>query len=190
VIWLILLVFVWLPGNALAYLLAPILPRYAVPVLGPADNNNAIRTEPRLTGGLSVFQTPDNSLYGDAGWREIHCPDWQTNWGMTKWLWRNPAAGLDLNILGAAIKPSDRLRVLGSPLVSDGPHGKAGVCFTMLGWYWNLCAVIRWTASTCTKLDFGWQLKTYAEDPRRIISQPLARYAFTIRLLIKFVTTG
>lgn len=178
--WLILLP-LWAAFNLLAYLLAPVLPRFAFNRLGLCDNGNAIRVEPRLPDWLGWLQTDDNSLYGDYGWRTEHCPDWYTDWGMTKWLWRNPAVGFERSVLAAQIKPSMRLRKLGNPEIQDAPHGKGGVCFVMLGWYWNLVVVIP-LGSRCFKLDIGWQLKTYAEQPHRIATQPTARYAMSVRL--------
>lgn len=176
-IWLPLLP-LWFVFNLLAYLLAPILPLFASDQFGMSDNNHYRRVEPRLPEWLNWFMTDDNSLLGDAAFAALHG---ESYWSMVKWLWRNPAVGFERGVLAATIKPSDRLRVLGSPQVSDAPHGCAGVCFVMLGWYWNLVVVIP-LGSRCFKLDIGWQLKTYAEQPHRIATQPTARYAMSVRL--------
>lgn len=81
--------------TLLALLLAPVLPLFARDEYGFCDNANAMRTEPRLPSWLSWFMTPDNSLYGDAGWRTEHCPDhWHDYWGMVQWLWRNSSPAI------------------------------------------------------------------------------------------------
>ena len=182
-IWLLLLP-LWFCFNVLAYLLAPVLPLFAVQRLGMSDNNHYRRTEPRLPGWLDWFMTDDNSLAGDAAFAALHG---ESYWSMVKWLWRNPAVGFERNVLSAKISPGMRLHVWGNPQVSDAPHGLAGACFVLLGHCWNLVCIVPTITGYCIKLDIGWQLKTYAENPSRIVSQPLARYAFTVRPLIKFV---
>lgn len=184
--WLALF-FVWLPVNVLAYLLAPVLPLFASDQFGMSDNNHYRRVEPRLPMWLGWFMTPDNSLLGDAAFLTINGSSY---WSMVKWLWRNPAAGLDAGTLAAHIKPSDLIEVDGNPKVSDAPHGFEGRCFVQIGRYWNLVKVTRLTwpfNNYCEKINLGWELKTYAEDLTRLKTQPVARFAASIRPT-KFVT--
>ena len=176
-IWLLLFP-LWFLFNLLAYLLAPVLPLFATEQLGNSDNNHYIRVEPRLPNWLSWFMTDDNSLCGDAG---FVAANGESYWSMVKWLWRNPAVGFERDVLSVSVTGGLKLRVFGNPRVSDAPHGLAGVCFTMVGWHWNLTAVIPTAAGYCIKLDLGWQLKTYAEEPARLQTQPIARYAMTVR---------
>jgi len=169
--------------------LSYILPRYAEMRFGPCDNNNAMGTEPRLPVKWSNFMTTDNSLWGDAGWRERN-PDYMTTYKMGAWLRRNPAQGLDAGVLAAHIKPTDKPEVTGNPKVSDAPHGLEGRCFVRIGQYWNLVKVTRlkWPfRDYCWKTNLGWELKTYSEDKTRLVTQPIARFAASSRPT-KFVT--
>lgn len=176
----------WFAFNAAAYLLAPVLPLLRVDALGWSDNNHFRRVEPRLPTWLNWFMTDDNSLCGDMG---FVLANGESYWSMVKWLWRNPAVGFERSILAVSVAPTDRIRTIGNPKVSDAPHGLAGICFVMVGWHWNLVCVIPTAPGYCMKLDFGWQLKTYAEEPARLQSQPIARYAMTVRPT-KFVTSA
>jgi len=85
--------FLYVPFLILAMVAAPVLPLFRVTFYGPVDNNNAYGVEPRLPWNLNWFMTQDNSLWGDKGWQTKHCPEFDTYWGMVKWLWRNPAYG-------------------------------------------------------------------------------------------------
>ena len=163
--------------------LSYILPRYAEMRLGPCDNSNDYRAEPRLPTQWSNFMTTDNSLWGDGGWRERN-PDYKSVYKMGAWLRRNPAQGLDAGALAAHIKPTDKIEVAGNPKVSDAPHGLEGRCFVQIGQYWNLVKVTRFPwklKGYCWKTNLGWELKTYAEDPTRLTTQPIARFAASIR---------
>lgn len=162
--------------NLLAYVLAPVLPIFAVNRMGASDNGSKQAIEPRLPSWLNWFMTPDNSLWGDEGWRKEHCPRyWDTYIGMVGWLWRNPAYGFD-RAIGATILPDDTVSFRGNPQVQDKPAYKAGYCFTTIRDYWHL----KFVSEYCN-FDFGWRLKTYAEDPSRIETQPLAPFVFSPR---------
>ena len=182
-------------AKSIAYGIASVPLSYILPFsaemrLGPCDNNNDSRVEPRLPEKWSNFMTTDNSLWGDAGWRERN-PDYKSLYSMGAWLRRNPAQGLDAGVLAAHIKPTDWIDVLeGDPKVSDAPHGLEGRCFVRFGQYWNLVKVTRfwWPfKGYCWKTNLGWELKTYAEDTTRLKTQPVARFAASIRPT-KFVT--
>lgn len=81
-------------------IVAPILPAFRVSRLGPVDNNNDLRVEPRLPDWLAWFDTSDNSLYGDGGWRTEHCPYYASYFGMVRWLWRNGGHNFNYDVLG------------------------------------------------------------------------------------------
>ena len=176
-IWLLLLP-LWFVFNASAYLLAPVLPLFRVERLWSCDNGHFRRVEPCLPWWLEWYMTDDNSLCGDAAFA---AQNGESYWSMVKWLGRNPAVGFERNVLSAKISPEMQLHVWGNPQVSDAPHGLAGACFVLLGHCWNLVCVVPTITGYCIKLDLGWQLKTYAEEPARIGSQPSARYAMTLR---------
>lgn len=163
--------------NLLAYFLAPVLPLFA-------------SKEGWLPKWLWWFQTPDNSLDGDDGWKTEH---WQWRFRLSKrvstyvgrvgWLWRNPAYGFEWDgPLCARISSEDEVTWSGDPGVQNRPNGKEGYCFTRVGPYWSLVYVKRLSAATCFYLCLGWKLKTYAEDPSRVKSEPKAQFVFSPRL--------
>ena len=79
---------------------------------------------------LSWFQTPDNSIDGDAGHFE--------RWGdsdkplrrfvrRVAWLWRNCGYGFNISIIGFKPQSGDVKQVFGDPTVGD-TSGVSGVC--------------------------------------------------------------
>lgn len=85
------------------YIFAPIIAIFVVKRNGYLDNNTKYGQGYYLVNWLSWFQTPDNSIDGDEGWRIEH---WQwrfklpsflaTYVGRIGWLWRNTAYGYGL----------------------------------------------------------------------------------------------
>ena len=170
-----LLIPLWFSTNVLAYILAPVLPAFASLRFGATDNGNAVGIEPRLPDWLSWFMTPDNSLLGDATYKELNDSGY---WSQVRWLWRNPCVGFEASVLSAQLGTFVHLIAWGDPQVHDAPEGKEGYCFVRIGNYWNLVYIKRF-GNRCLKLDLGWQLKTFAEGHPL---EPTARYAASIRL--------
>ena len=168
----------WLGFNLLALVLAPVLPLFATESFGACDNNNSTRTEPRLPPWLSWFQTPDNSLNGDGTFERLNPPCY---WSQVKWLWRNPAYGFERSVLAARIRPGDGLCFWGDAEIKDGSGGKPGYCFVRIGPYWNLAWIKRLYGTRCLYWNFGWNLKTYAEQPSRMEAEPIAQFVFSPR---------
>lgn len=122
---------------------------------------------PTLPAWLSWFQTPDNPLDGDEGWRTQH---WQWRYrlpaplatyvGRVGWLLRNPVYGFDTSVLGfdagAKVEISKR-----------GPSALGGTLAT--GWFfatalnldgtraWQFYAVKVW-GRKASRVNFGWKL--------------------------------
>jgi hypothetical protein len=173
--------------TLLAMILAPVLPAFASPTLGPCDNSHATRVEPRLPTWLAWFMTPDNSLYGDIGWRTEHCKHWHAYWGQVQWLWRNPAYGFDKAVAAAHIAPDATLEYSGDPYISNAANGiREGFCRVRItnpdgSQFWNYNRVKR-VGNRVLKLNFGWKLKTYAEVPARIVSDPTAPVVTSVKL--------
>lgn len=170
----------WLGFNLLAYFVAPVLPLFAKESFGACDNNNAMRTEPRLPDWLSWFQTPDNSLNGDGTFERLNPPCY---WSRVTWLWRNPAYGFERSILAAnvsAFRPDD-IKVRGDVTIHDKEGGKVGFCFVRIGPFWNLVWIKRIYGVRCLYCNFGWNLKTYAERPARMQEEPTAQYVCSPR---------
>lgn len=183
---------VWALFNVIAYLGAPILAMLAVDRDGPIDNNNGHGVEPRLPLWLSWFSTFDNSLLGDGAWKNMEPGHWewrarfpgllQRYLGRLGWLLRNPAYGFERSVLAARIKPTDTVTVRGDPFIQDRPVFREGVCQTAIGDYWAFDYVRRVGATICIKLTLGWKLKTYAEKPERVVTEPIAQYVVSPRL--------
>ncbi len=144
--------------------------------------------QPRLPAWLFWFDTAtDNSLWGDTGWRTLHCPKrWGTLAGMVGWLWRNPAAGFSWSVIAHAVDLAETFTVTssGCGLVLD--KGQPG----QQGWYLVRSSLgafqFRWVKELGPlQLSFeaGWLLDVYVKDPQAIHYQPKAIFMFepTIR---------
>lgn len=138
-----------------AFLLAPLLVFFARMQNGWSGNATTHAVEPRLPAWLSIFQTPDNSLYGDYGWQTEHCPNrWQCASGMVGWLWRNRLFGLYWGRFAAQI--TEPVHVVGEPV--DKRIGKAGLLTATSGKYWEYKRVTRLFGNLYLTLHFGWLL--------------------------------
>jgi len=175
----------WLIFNIFALCVNWLLPMFSVMRDGPINNNNGFAVEPRLPTWLSWFDTFDNSLLGDGGFRATHDGGY---WSQVAWLYRNNCYGFERSVLAAKIAPMAQVTHLtGDPFITDKPNGRAGDCYVEIGSYWSYDLVLRLTKTKCVKLSFGWKLKTYAEDPSRIAEEPIAQYCVTIKPLTDFV---
>lgn len=116
---------------------------------------------------LSLFQTYDNTLDGDDGYKQEHrfFPDnanaFQVWANRTGWLWRNPAYGFDM-LLGADVQVGDNLFINGNRLTSDNPY-LAGSCLWVLKRNGKTIAfqyyyVGNFTTTKCLRLNAGWKL--------------------------------
>lgn len=182
-LWLLCL---YIPFYALSMVLAPVLPVFAVMRLGPTDNANATGIEPRLPTWLVWFDTStDNSLWGDAGWRTMHCPKyWQSYLGMVLWLWRNPAAGFCWEVLAHKMDRNEwfRLTHSGNGLDVDKGRGR-------YGWYFIRASSgafsLRWCKKVGPKVlsfEAGWLLDVYLKDAQAVLTQPKAPFQFQPQL--------
>lgn len=168
--------------TIIAVLLAPFLP-----ILASNDG--------WLPRWLWWFQTPDNSLDGDGGWQREHAqwryelPDpLRTYVGRVGWLLRNPAYGFEwAGPLCARIDPTAAVRFIGDPWIQNRPNGKSGFCLTVIDnpdgpSFWHLYWVKAISDGYCLNINLGWKLKTYAEDPSRRLTKPLAMFCFSPRI--------
>lgn len=161
-----------------AMLVAPILPLFASPQWGMTDNATAVACEPRLPAWLSWFQTPDNSLWGDHGWKTVGCPNYQSWVGMVRWLWRNPLYGFSWTVLGWPIAESEQFAFIDSGNGLDVDKGR-----DRAGWFLIRSSSgafqFRWVRvifGLQLALDIGWLLDPYVQDPTTRIAKPLALY--------------
>lgn len=163
------------PFKAIASILVTVVALIVAPVL-PLFARDGL-----LPNWLKWFQTPDNSLYGDWGWKTEHHPeDYKTHMSMTKWLWRNPAQGFD-QLLKANITLLEEYNVLGNIKVQE-TQGIGGVLFIHGAGYFHLYIIIP-LGKKCIHSEFGWRLRGIVEGyPSEICKQ----FVFTPFRVFKF----
>ena len=156
--------------TVVAVILAPILPIFA--------------KDGWLPSWLSWFQTPDNSLDGDDGWKTEH---WQWRYklpaslatyvGRVGWLLRNPAYGFGLVRLISTVGPIPAT-YSGNKAVNDHP-GVEGYCLVHAGGLFQFVWVKRITATKCIYCNFGWNIKGLIDSTE---TSHLATYSFSPRI--------
>jgi len=95
----------YIPTLLIFWLLSPLLVLFREWRLGQINNNTSSAVEPRLPSYLSWAMTPDNSLWGDDGWKRKN-PNYKSYWVMVKWLYRNPAYGIVTALLSMPVTAS------------------------------------------------------------------------------------
>lgn len=181
----------------MAYLFGWLWAAFAINAYGPIANANGFGDEPRLPGWLSYFQTPDNSLLGDGAWQRCEPAHWAwRSWfawfpllyrylGRVGWIMRNPAQGYDRTICARLDIDCD-FKFEGDPAIRDKPAYKAGKLSIVASnpdgsTYWAEYRVSRPLFGFCWVSKRGWDLRTYIEDPRRLATQPTAKFMCTAR---------
>lgn len=174
---------IYIVMQLLAYLITPLLPLFMVYRYGPINNNNGESYEPRLPIWLSWFDTPDNSLWGDSGWRTEHCPNYNSYWGMVKWLYRNSLYGMSWSLLAAPIK-QDQITWQGDLYITSGNGGQFGKIQVQMGNYWQYKSIfsIKRT-SYCLQVEFGWVLDPYCKKDTLWLTEPRALFTASPRLI-------
>ena len=168
----------WLVMEVLGKTLWPLLPVFASPRFGPVDNANDYAVEPRLPLWLAWFDTPDNSLWGDTGWRTIHCVDkWDTYWGMALWLLRNSSVGFSRSVLARTVHQED-IKWTGNPRISPDQN-IVGVFKANDGkGTWQYKRVFMGFGK-CVGLNFGWLMDSMVKDGSPVES---CHHKFSIKL--------
>lgn len=121
-----------------------------------------------LPSYLSWFQTPDNSLDGDKGWREEHMPYKEDKAGFqrwvnrSRWLIRNSMYGFKIDVLGFKLEEGFKFRYIGNPEVSDRPLSEGWVLRTATNpddkKAFQFYLIYPWSEKYCLRLMFGWKL--------------------------------
>lgn len=86
----------YIPVQLFTYIITPLLPLFNEWRYGNVDNNTGWKKEPRLWKCLAWFDTPDNSLWGDSRWYNLHGG---TYISQVKWLYRNSLYGFKWTVL-------------------------------------------------------------------------------------------
>lgn len=135
-----------------------------------------------LPSWLAWFQTPDNSLYGDDGWKTEHWT-WRYNLpsflatyvGMVGWLWRNPAYGFGcVTMAGEPITAT----YTGNKHVNDSPLSE-GYIFVKSQDLFQLTWCKKITDTKCLYFVFGWNIKGLIGSNQKT---HIATYAFSPRV--------
>lgn len=175
-LWWIILVPISLIVTLLSVVLAPILPLFASEKMGPCDNNGHQCVGPRLPNWLSWFQTPDNSLYGDATFQKNNPPSY---WSEVKWIWRNPGYGFSVHYLTA---PYDTT-IKGDPGIRDNDNARAGWCLVKSNGLFQYKCIRPIGFRRCIYLNFGWNIMGLADPNVNPKPNPWeATFAFSPRI--------
>lgn len=158
---------VLIPVQLVAWIATPLLPLFAKPSFGFCDNARTTGIGPRLPAWLSWFDTPDNSLRGDANFAEYHDAGY---WAMVVWLYRNSLYGFKWTVLAAHV--TQTTFITGDPAINYHTR-RFGIMRAKSGpfWQWKCVKPI---GSRCIVLNFGWLL----DDP----GQSRALYLFSPRI--------
>lgn len=154
----------WLVINLLAYPAA-----FVAPLCANKDG--------WLPDWLWWFQTPDNPLDGDAGWKNEHwqwrydLPTWLATYiGRVGWLLRNPAYGFEMDgpLSAYPITASLPVSFTGNPDIKNRNNAIAGTLTVKVGPWWCWKRVTKpLFGDTCLMLEFGWKLQPYVQPAGR-----------------------
>lgn len=176
------LVIINLIGTVLTFPLAFIVVIFKKDEMGWVNNATAKAIGPRLIKLFTWFQTPDNSLDGDAGWEEKHSHSW---WSHVQWLWRNPFYGFAVVTFDGSSGMSYSGDLNCSPTNPGHILVKGHGLFQWV-YYKNI-------GSKCLYLNFGWNIKALVEpgfitpdqwhDNTALIHDYPATFAFSPRIV-------
>lgn len=156
--------------TIIGMLIAPLLPFFA--------------KDGWLPNWLWWWQTPDNSLYGDEGWKHEHwlwrykLPDFLSAYiGQVGWLWRNPGYGF------GCVNLEDFEHFLeanysGNAQVNDDPLVE-GYCLVHARNLFQLVWCKKITSTKCLYFVFGWNIKGLIGSEQKT---HIATYAFSPRV--------
>ena len=173
------LVVINLIGTILTFPLALLIVLFKEDKAGWLNNGSAWGVGPRLIKLLSWFQTPDNSLNGDAGFQEKHSHSW---WSRVQWLWRNPFYGFAVKYLHG----TDGMSYSGDLKCNEQNPGHLLVKGQGLFQY----VLFKHIFGKCLYLNLGWNIRAlvdpaYINDPNNaaFIANYPATFAFSPRLV-------
>lgn len=147
-----------LPLTLLAFIIAPILPFFA-------------SKDGWLPKWLFWFQTPDNSLDGDSGWKNEH---WQFRYklpnalgtyvGRVGWLWRNPAYAFGCRYIDG----NSEVQYSGDPTIKDNDGAKEGSLLVKVAGLFQY-VYVKQIGSTgkCLYINFGWNVRALIEPSNK-----------------------
>ena len=143
--------------TLIAVVLAPVLPMLATAQEGWLDNHAKWGFGPRLPTWLSWFQTPDNSLDGDATFEQLNGISY---WAKVKWLWRNPCYAFAIRYLSNPYYT----QVSGDKTIKDNDNAKAGWCLVHANGLFQFTVVAPIGFSRCFYCNLGWNVRGLVDD--------------------------
>ena len=143
--------------TLIAVVLAPVLPMLAIAQEGWLDNHAKWGIGPRLPTWLSWFQTPDNSLDGDATFEQLNGISY---WAKVKWLWRNPCYAFAIRYLNNPYYT----QVSGDKTIKDNDNAKAGWCLVHANGLFQFTIVAPIGFSRCFYCNLGWNVRGLVDD--------------------------
>ena len=158
--------------TLLSLVIAPVLPLFATQQIGWLDNGSGWGVGPRLPKWLSWFQTPDNSLDGDATFERINGISY---WSKVKWLWRNPAYAFALEYIHSPYK----VTIKGDNSIKDNDNAKAGWCLVHANGLFQFTFVTPIGFSRCIYVVLGWNIRGVVTTEKDIYE---ATFAFSPRI--------
>ena len=172
----LLLIPVSLILTLVAIILAPVLPMLATAQEGWLDNHAKWGFGPRLPTWLSWFQTPDNSLDGDATFERLNGISY---WAKVKWLWRNPCYAFAIRYL----MPEYITSVSGDKTIKDNDNAKAGWCLVHANGLFQFTSVTPIGYSRCIYINLGWNIRALVDDGVPVKPNPYqATFVFSPRI--------
>ena len=172
----LLLIPVSLILTLVAIILAPVLPMLATEQEGWLDNHAKWGVGPRLPTWLSWFQTPDNSLDGDATFERLNGISY---WAKVKWLWRNPCYAFAIRYL---TNPYYTV-VKGDKTIKDNDNAKSGWLLVHANGLFQFTTVISIGFSRCIYCNFGWNIRALVDDGVPVKPDPYqATFVFSPRI--------
>jgi hypothetical protein len=143
--------------TLLAVIFAPVMALFKVEKDWWCDNHSYRAMGPVLPSWLNWFNTPDNTLDGDATFENLNGIGY---WQKVKWLWRNPAYSFALRYLTAPYTASFK----GDNTIKDNDNAKAGWCLVHANGLFQFTSVTPIGYSRCIYVNLGWNIRALVDD--------------------------
>lgn len=153
--------------QGIALLVTPILPLFREWRHGWCDNGKYTAESMRLPLWLSWFDTPDNSLLGDARWAAEHSGGY---WSMVGWLYRNSLYGFKWTVLSMAVMPEQQVRE-GSADIGYQGHRYGKLTITQPNGAWQY-KIVRPLFGRVFEGNFGWLLDDTSKQQALFMFSP------------------
>lgn len=147
--------------TILGMILAPVLPLFAT-------------HEAKLPRWLSWFDTYDNTLDGDDGWKYEHLLFLNCKGDSLDpvriylkrvcWLFRNTAYTFSRNVMGVEIEADNEVKFTGNPRVGNRPLSE-GMCYATCKHRFMFYYVKKTFKGKCLRVYIGWKLKNKVDHP-------------------------